>query len=34
MRRYFNRDGKEVQENLIFAYDSVETENKNKEVVV
>ena len=27
------RGEKEVQENLIFAYDSVETENKNKEVV-
>ena len=27
------RGEKEVQENLTFAYDSVETENKNKEVV-
>jgi hypothetical protein len=27
------RDEKEVQENLTFAYDSVETENKNKEVL-
>ena len=26
------RGEKEVQENLTFAYDSVETENKNKEV--
>ena len=24
------RGGKEVEENLTFAYDSVETENKNK----
>lgn len=28
-----SRDEKEVQENLTFAYDSVETENKNKEVL-
>ena len=27
------RGGKEVQENLTFAYDSVETESKNKEVL-
>jgi hypothetical protein len=27
------RGEKEVQENLTFAYDSVETENKNKEVL-
>jgi len=27
------RDEKEVQENLTFVYDSVETENKNKEVL-
>jgi len=27
------RDEKEMQENLTFAYDSVETEDKNKEVL-
>jgi len=27
------RDEKEVRENLTFAYDSIETENKNKEVL-
>ena len=27
------RNEKEVQENLTFTYDSVETENKNKEVL-
>jgi len=26
-------DEKEVQENIVFAYDSAETENKNKKVL-